>query len=163
MAIIPITQGVDNPILRTKSEKVKKFDAKLQKLLHDMLDTVKDENGLGIAAPQVGVNSQIFWVRFNHDTPQEIYIPMINAEVFDISKEMENGEEGCLSVPGVFGIVPRHNSLTVRYTDPKKKQHTLHLHGLSARIIQHEFDHLNGILCVDKMIKKTEDGAKNKK
>ena len=156
MALIPLIQGVDNPILRKKSAPVKSFDKKLQKFMKDALETLKEQNGLGIAAPQVGKNIRAFWVRLNHETPQEIYIPMINAEILEKSKDMENSEEGCLSVPKVFGIVPRFNSLTVRYTDLQKKTHILHLTGLNARVIQHETDHLNGVLCVDKMTEKTE-------
>ena len=156
MAILKLVQGVDNPILRKRSVPIKKIHKKLLKFFKDALDTLKKENGLGIAAPQLGENVRFFWARLNHESPQEMYVPMINPELSGVSSDMENAEEGCLSVPGVFGIVPRHNSLTVTYYDLKMKKNVLHLTGLNARIMQHEMDHLNGILCVDKMTRKTK-------
>lgn len=159
MAMLPIVTGVENKILRAKSAPVKKIDRKLKKLIADMAETMQAVDGLGIAAPQVGVNLRIYIARLNFNTPNEMIVPMLNAEFLEKSDGMENNEEGCLSIPGRFGIVRRHKAVTIRYMDEKEKWHVLKLDGLNARIMQHETDHLNGILIADKW----EGELKNKK
>lgn len=151
MALLEITKGVDNKILRASSAPVKKIDRKIKKLIADMTDTMLAVDGLGIAAPQVGVNLRIYIARLNFNTPNEIIAPMINVEFLSLSDEKENNEEGCLSIPGKFGLVRRSKSVTIRYMDEKGKSHTLKLSGLNARIMQHETDHLEGILIADKI------------
>lgn len=151
MAILPLTIGFDNKILRTKSEPVKKIDRKIKELVKNMVDTMMDCDGLGIAAPQVGVNLRIYIARLNFNTPHEMNVPMLNAEFLDISEETDGHEEGCLSLPKQFGIVRRAKEVTIKYMDIKGKTQTLHLTGLNARIMQHETDHLNGTLIADKM------------
>lgn len=151
MAVLPLTQGADNQVLRAKSSEVKKIDRKIKKLVSDMTDTMNAADGLGIAAPQVGVNLRIFIARLNFNTPQEVIVPMVNPEIVHRSKEIEKGEEGCLSLPKRFGIVPRAHELTVNFTDQKGQSHTLQLSGLNAKIIQHETDHIDGKLFVDSM------------
>lgn len=151
MAILEITKGVDNIILRTISAPVKKIDRKIKKLIADMTETMQHAEGLGIAAPQVGMNLRIFIARLNFNTPNEMIVPMINAEFLSVLEEKEGGEEGCLSIPGKFGLVRRSKAVAIRYMDEKGKTHTLKLSGLNARIMQHETDHLNGILIADKM------------
>lgn len=150
-----ITKGVDNKILRAVSAPVKKIDRKIKKLIADMTDTMRAVDGLGIAAPQVGVNLRIYIARLNFNTPNEMITPMFNAELLHLSDEKETNEEGCLSIPGKFGLVRRSKSVTIRYMDEKGKTHTLKLSGLNARIMQHEIDHLEGILIADKI----EQGA----
>lgn len=152
MSVLPITTGVTNPILRTVSQPVKKIDKKIKKLIVDMIDTMEDANGLGIAAPQVGINLQIYIARLNFDTPHEMIVPMINAQFLKISDEQDEHEEGCLSIPKKFGIVRRAVRVTIRYMNPKGSWVTLHLDGLNARIMQHEMDHLAATLIADKMI-----------
>ena len=117
MAVLEITQGVENKILRAKSVSVKKIDRAVKKLVADMIDTMVDANGLGIAAPQVGVNARIYIARLNFNTPSEMVVPMLNAEFLEESSEMESREEGCLSIPGKFGAVRRHSKVTIRYMD----------------------------------------------
>lgn len=151
MAVLPITKGIDNPILRTKSAPVKKIDRAVKKLIADMIETMQAAEGLGIAAPQVGVNLRIYIARLNFNTPHEVIVPMMNAEFLAKSAETEAEEEGCLSIPGKFGAVRRSVSVTVKYLDERGKPHTLALSGLNAKVMQHETDHLNGILIADKM------------
>ncbi|MBI2639078.1 peptide deformylase, partial [Candidatus Peregrinibacteria bacterium] len=100
MAMLPIVTGVENKILRAKSAPVKKIDRKLKKLIADMAETMQAVDGLGIAAPQVGVNLRIYIARLNFNTPNEMIVPMLNAEFLEKSDGMENNEEGCLSIPG---------------------------------------------------------------
>lgn len=162
MAILKIVTGADNPILRTKSAPIKKIDRAVKKLVADMIKTMQSVDGLGIAAPQIGGNLRVFIARLNFDTANEIIVPMINSEFLKMSEEIEEGEEGCLSVPGKFGVVRRAKFATISYTDLRGQKQTLNLSDLNARIVQHETDHINGILFVDKMVRETgERDAKN--
>ena len=117
-----------------------------------MIETMLNCDGLGIAAPQVGINVRIYIARLNFGTAQEMNVPMINAEFLSMSEEKEKHEEGCLSIPGKFGIVERSSAVTIRYMDQRGALQTLNLSGLNARIMQHETDHLNGTLIADKML-----------
>ncbi|MBI4994507.1 peptide deformylase [Candidatus Peregrinibacteria bacterium] len=161
MAVLKIITGVDNKILRTKSAPVKKIDRLAKKLVADMIEIIQSVDGLGIAAPQVGVNLRIFIARLNFNTANEIIVAMINPEFLKMSEETEEGEEGCLSVPGKFGIVRRAKSVTIKYLDLRGQLQILNLSDLNARIVQHETDHINGILFVDKMVR--EIGSKDVK
>ena len=156
MAILPITTGIDHTILRTVSRPVKTIDRKIKKLVEDMIDTMADADGLGIAAPQVGVNLRIYIARLNYNSKNEMIVPMINAELLELSHETDDEEEGCLSIPKKFGVVNRSTSVTVRYRDLKNREVTLKLDGLNARIMQHEMDHLNATLIADKMKRGSE-------
>lgn len=160
MAVLPLTQGVENPILRTVSKPVKNIDKKIKKLVDDMIDTMEDADGLGIAAPQVGVNLRIYIARLNYNTNNEMIVPMINAELVELSRETDDEEEGCLSIPKKFGVVNRSKTVTVRYRDIKNREVTLHLDGLNARIMQHEMDHLNATLIADRWIAPRASGDK---
>lgn len=159
MAILEITKGIDNKILRAKSAAVKKIDRKIKKLIADMTDTMVAVDGLGIAAPQVGVNLRIYIARLNFNTPHEMNVAMINAEFLEKSAETERHEEGCLSIPGKFGVLTRSTAVTIRYMNEKGIWNTLKLDGLNARIMQHEMDHLEGTLIADKW----EGEAKNER
>lgn len=158
---LPIVKGVDDKILRTVSKAVKKIDKDLVKLLPKMVDTMHEANGVGLAAPQIGLNIRVFVMKifgpsrgkkidYDNYSVQE----MINPEIIEMDKRMINEEEGCLSVPGVFGEVDRHARLKVRFQNKKGMTLLFEFEGLNARIVQHETDHLNGILCVDKMKRK---------
>lgn len=147
----PVTQGKDNQILRAKSKETKRIDRSLKVFLRDLRDTLFQQNGLGIAAPQIGKNIRVFLALLNYGTNHETVVTVINPKILSKSQEEEKGEEGCLSVPGVFGIVPRLKELTVQFTNEKGVSQTLKLQDLNARIFQHEIDHLDGILCIDKM------------
>lgn len=163
MAKLPVTKGADNSVLRTVSAPVKKIDKKLKKLVQDMVDTMMDLNGVGIAAPQVGVNLQLAVARLNVDTKQEALLVIINPEITDFEEFTLDMEEGCLSLPGKWGSVPRYSSLTVTFQTLKGDQQTLHLEAFNARVIQHEVDHLNGKLFIDhcKKVKEESRGARH--
>lgn len=152
MALIPIEKGSDNLILRKVSEPVKKIDKKrFAKFFDDMRETMHDANGIGLAAPQVGVNDRVVVCYFNHGTDHELIVDMMNPEILEHSDKMITEEEGCLSLPGKFDSVARYDALTVKYLDRKGKEHILKLTGLNARIVQHEVDHLDGKLYIDRV------------
>jgi peptide deformylase len=149
MSKLALITGKDNEILRAKSALVQKIDKKTKKFTDNMIETLNKENGLGLAAPQVGKNIRIIVARLNYDTSEEMIIPMINPEIIYRSKETVTGEEGCLSLPGLYDKVERHKQIRVKFTDIKDNAQILELDDLIARIIQHETDHLNGVLFID--------------
>ena len=120
-------------------------------LLADMRDTMRDQNGAGLAAPQIGVGLRvvIFGVERNPRYPDVEPVPyteLINPVLTDLSTDMEEGWEGCLSVPGLRGVVPRHARLRYRGFDPEGNVIDREAEGFHARVVQHECDHLDGIL-----------------
>lgn len=144
-----------NEILRTVSEPIKKSELKdYKKLGAEMLKYIKNpENwGVGLAAPQVGYNKRLVVVSLLRDREDEDFktVIMINPEILDHSEEKDLDIEGCLSVPGEQGKVARWHMIKLQYLDEKGKEKKLILEGLSARIVQHEIDHLDGILFTDK-------------
>lgn len=148
----------ENPILRRKSRRVKAFDGALQRLVEDMIETMRAAHGLGLAAPQVGVLQRVIVVEMPEDEedPQsgKRYV-LVNPEVVRSEGE-EVAEEGCLSIPGYVGLVRRASKVTVRAQTPKGKRIRLEGEGLLARALQHEIDHLDGILYIDR-VEKPED------
>lgn len=155
MAKLTIITGEDNPILRAESVKVPKFDSALKKFVKDLKDTMVAAKGLGIAAPQVGRNIRVFITTLDHDLEGENVkgraLTMVNPEILEISEEMVMGEEGCLSLPGQFGKVERHKKIKVEFFSEDGVRQVLSLEGLNARVVQHENDHLDGILFPDRM------------
>ena len=149
MAHLKMERGKGNPILRTRSSEIKKIDKKLLKFIEDMKVTMDHENGIGLAAPQVGVNTRVVVCKFNHGTDHQLIVPMINPEIVSRSEDMDLHEEGCLSLPKQFDSIARHLALTVNFLDTKGKKTTLKLSGLNARIVQHEVDHIDGKLFID--------------
>lgn len=141
-----------DPRLLEPSQPVTAFNtADLDRLVADMTDTMRALNGAGLAAPQIGVNLQvaIFEVQDNPRYPQAEAVPftvLVNPQLTPLSNEMEEGWEGCLSLPGMRGLVPRHVSL--RYQGRNEKGETIDraVSGFHARVVQHEVDHLLGIL-----------------
>ena len=133
----------ENPLLRKKSRPVTNFDERLHILLDDMCDTLIDSNGVGLAAPQVGILRRIFLV----DTGDEI-IECINPEIIALDGE-QTGVEGCLSIPGKYGVVTRAYSATVRAQDRFGEWFEAEGEELIGRCFQHEYDHLEGILYKD--------------
>lgn len=150
MSIQKIQTGLDNPILRTKSKKVEKMTAEVKKLIKNMQDTLHLD-GIGLAAPQIGVNLRVVLVTLNPGKANENTIVMINPEILMFSKNMEVMEEGCLSIPKYFANVRRPKSITVKYQDQNMKERMLNLEALNARIVQHEVDHIDAILFVDRL------------
>ena len=138
MGLLNIVRGRDNKILRTVSK--------------DMKVTMDHEKGVGLAAPQVGENIRVVICKFNHDTPHELIIPMINPVITKKSEEMVLGEEGCLSLPGLYDAIARHESLTVKYLDTKGRENVLKLSEYNARVVQHEVDHIDAHLYIDHLM-----------
>lgn len=130
--------------LRKQCEEVKKFDSELWTLLDDMKETVKKENGAGLAAPQIGINKRVVVIDL-----EEGYFEMINPRILAVKGE-QTGTEGCLSVKGKYGVVTRPEKVKAEYRDRKGKKHTVTGVDLFARCMCHEFDHLDGILYVDR-------------
>lgn len=134
-------------VLYTPTEKVKKFDSALKMLIDAMFDTMDEADGVGLAGPQVGVSQKLFVV----DDRKGNRIAFINPEIIETSVEVGPYEEGCLSVPGVYHDVIRPLGVTVQAQDVNGKAFTVKATGLLARIIQHENDHLNSKLFIDRL------------
>ena len=133
------------PSLHKVCRPVEKFDWRLHKLLDDMVDTMLDANGVGLAAPQVGILRRVVVIDIG-----EGLVELINPEIIAMEGE-QVGQEGCLSVPGRRGVVIRPNKVTVRAQDRNGKHFELTGEGFMARAICHELDHLDGVIYVDKM------------
>jgi peptide deformylase len=136
--------------LRRKSEQVAEFDAEIRAFLDRMNETMIWEKGVGLAANQVGVARRIAVINPDPDNNKTL-LRMINPRITAVSDELLTVEEGCLSVPGVRGDVPRHAWVEVLYQDETGKEHRLKAEGLLARIVQHELDHLDGVLFIDRL------------
>lgn len=135
-----------DPILRKKSKKIEVFDDGLKMIADEMLQTMYANDGVGLAAPQVGFSINLFVMDVG-DGPRIV----INPEILEMSDEKLEGEEGCLSIPDVFEYVERSKSIKVRYFDIHGNMHEETLEGYSARVFQHEYDHLEGILFIDRL------------
>lgn len=146
--ILPITTH-PNPILRKISEDVNRSHIntdEMRKLMEDMALTMKEKDGIGLAAPQVGKNIRMIVIN-SEGNP----VCMINPEITKRSWRMEPGEEGCLSVPDQFGKVSRHKKIKYKYINDKGMETQGTANDMDARVIQHEIDHLDGILFIDKV------------
>lgn len=135
-----------DPILRKKSRKIDSINERMTELLDDMVDTMKEANGVGLAAPQIGVLRRAVVIDVGEGP-----IKMINPEIVNESGS-EVDQEGCLSVPGYVGTVERPTEITLKYTDENGEEQTIEATDLFARAICHEVDHLDGILYKDKVI-----------
>ena len=142
-----------DPVLREKARPAGAPDAELRKLARDLLDTLDSADGVGLAAPQIGVSRRVIAV---HPPPDEdgvreeprIYV---DPEVVECSGGEEGAEEGCLSIPGVYEVVKRPRQVLVRATDLNGEPFETRAAGIVARILQHEIDHLDGVLFVDRV------------
>jgi len=134
-----------DPILEKECKEIKNVTERTRELIRDMLDTMYEANGVGLAAPQVGVLRRVFVI----DIGDEKRYVCINPEVSVLGEELQTGPEGCLSVPQVYGDVERAERVTVEYTDRRSRRRSLTADGLLARCIQHECDHLDGRLFID--------------
>ena len=145
---------MEHPALRQKAKKVRTFGPALQRLVEDMLETMRDEPGIGLAANQVGVLQRVIVVELpeNEEDPQsgKTYA-VINPKIVKASREQVEAEEGCLSVPGLVGDVWRATQVTVRGQDVRGKPIRIKARDLLARVLQHEIDHLNGTLFIDRV------------
>jgi peptide deformylase len=148
MAILPIVMHPD-PILEKECEQVTAFDKKLKKLLNNMYDTMIEADGVGLAAPQVGVGLQVAIVDIGDETGT---IELINPEIIE-KDGTQTDLEGCLSFPGLYGEVTRPSTIKVRTYNRKGKIIEFQAKDFLARAIQHEIDHLHGILFTSKIEK----------
>jgi peptide deformylase len=148
-----------NEVLRKKTRPVTKFDDDLQTLIDNMIETMRHAHGVGLAAPQVGIPLRLAVVETLPDTDEEgndiegtrdLYV-IVNPEIVWTSREMVSGIEGCLSIPGYLGEVYRYTEIRVRAQDRHGKKIRLRLKDWDARIFQHEIDHLDGVLYIDKL------------
>ena len=137
-----------DPVLRTQADPVA-FNAEIRQLIIDLLDTMYAEDGVGLAAPQIGVTARVLVA----DSHEEGSVPwaLVNPVIVEHSEETERGEEGCLSIPGVNDIVERSARIVVEALDREGAPCRIEADGLLARILQHEVDHLDGVLFFDRL------------
>jgi peptide deformylase len=154
MALLEMRYDPD-PVLREKGRRIKTFDAGLRKLAADMFETMHANIGVGLAAPQIGQSIRLLVAELEAD-PKEgergFKVALCNPEIVKASEEMEDGLEGCLSIPGWVGEVPRHVSITVKAQTPEGKEVRIKAEHYYARVLQHEIDHLNGVLFTDRVV-----------
>ena len=142
--------------LRTPANRIVKVDDSIRKLAKDMLITMYSAKGIGLAAPQVGVQKRILVIDLNFEDPDAPPNVFINPEIISSSASLDTYEEGCLSIPGVYLNVLRPSSIKLSYRDEMGRPKKMNAEGLMARCIQHEIDHLNGVLFVDKVTDQDE-------
>ena len=160
MAILKIAK-LGHPVLLKKTNEISNLnDIDLKKIIYDMSETMIDANGIGLAAPQVHLSHRLFIYR-NPDIEEEEKIKvsvLINPLIENISNETEDDWEGCLSIPGMSGLVRRSKKIKYSAIDLKGEKVSGEVEGLHARVIQHEFDHLNGILYTSRLADKRAFG-----
>jgi peptide deformylase len=147
-------------VLRRKAHAVTTFDKNLHTLIDDMVETMREAPGVGLAAPQIGLSERIIVIEYyeraedeeKEDAPKKVWA-VLNPEIIKSSEEMLLGVEGCLSIPGLVGEVERHASIQVKGLNRHGKPMKIKAEGWLARIFQHEIDHLNGILFPDRAIR----------
>jgi len=144
MAIRALCHLLDDPVLRQKARKVPRIDSSIQQLIDDMVETMQQTHGVGLAAPQVGVSLRVVVLQMPGEEPMAI----INPEIVKRAGEREV-MEGCLSIPGYAGDIKRSVSVTVKGWDRRGKTIRIKATGLKAQALEHELDHLNGVLYID--------------
>ena len=152
MAIRKVLKDSD-PLLRKRSKEVREIDEEIITLLDDMGETMEDYNGIGLAAPQVGILKRVIIVKIAEEAE---LIELINPKIVK-EKGQERDVEGCLSIPGIYGEVTRSKDVLVEGVDRTGKKRRIRGSGLLARVLQHEIDHLNGVLFTDKVEKYLEN------
>ena len=146
-----------DPVLRRKAHPVETFDKNLKTLIDDMVETMREAPGVGLAAPQIGLSDRLIVVEYyehdedeeNEDAPKKVWA-VLNPEIIKASEEKTMGVEGCLSIPGLLGEVERHAAIQVKGLNKHGKPIKITAEGWLARIFQHEIDHLNGVLFPDR-------------
>jgi peptide deformylase len=154
MSILKVAR-MGHPVLRRRARALDASDLKnpgLQKFFDDMIETMYEYNGVGLAAPQVHESLRVFVAMLDEEPGEESQaVVVINPDIIANADAKEEGWEGCLSIPDIRGMVPRHKDITVKALDRKGKSVELRLKGFPARVAQHETDHLDGILFFDRM------------
>jgi peptide deformylase len=151
-----LTIDQHDKFLRTPSQPVKKINREIKQLIEDIRDTIDANPAVGLAAPQIGVHKRVFGARMSYreDQPDEEMQPpiiFINPEILERSEETERGYDACLSIPGMMAYTTRNLKIKVRYQNEKGKRIEQEFEGWDARVIQHEIDHLDGILFLDRL------------
>ena len=146
-----------DPILRKKCEPLEKVDADIKKLMQDMLETMYDAPGIGLAAVQIGILKRLIVIDISKDEKKRDPLFLINPVILNRSKKTSTYEEGCLSLPGQFAEIERPAECLLKYIDLTGKEKELKAEGLLSTCIQHEVDHLNGILFIDYLSKLKKD------
>ncbi len=163
---------VPNPFLKVTAKPVKVIDENILTILDDMMETMYHANGIGLAATQIAIDKRLIVMdcgkkkfetqdksekeyngKIDNEQIESFPIKMINPEIISLGENIEEMEEGCLSIPGYNAKIKRPSSLKVKYIDENKKSKTINADGLLATCIQHEIDHLNGILFIDHLSK----------
>jgi peptide deformylase len=139
-----------DPVLRKRAEPVASVGPEVQDLISDLFDTMYRERGIGLAAPQVGVSLRLFVVDVEGDEGERVKLALVNPRLARSSGSVV-GEEGCLSIPGIHADVRRHAEVTFEAQDETGAPITVHAGGLLARALQHELDHLDGVLFIDRV------------
>jgi peptide deformylase len=152
MAVVPIRLHPD-PVLRERASEVGDVDAAIRKLVRDMEDTMRDAPGVGLAAPQVGVQRRVIVYDYGDG-----FNAVVNPEIVDRAGEIVD-EEGCLSLPGLAFPVPRAQRIVVRGLDAEGRPVRYEAEDLHARVVQHEVDHLDGVLFIDRLDRETRKEA----
>jgi peptide deformylase len=144
---------IPDPVLSRKAHKISEIDSSTQVLIDDMIETMRVAPGVGLAAPQVGISQRLIVVEYgddeNEDAPLKLYV-VINPEIIKASTEMEDGIEACLSVPGLAGLVERHQAIVVKGLNRHGQPIRIKADDWLARIFQHEIDHLDGIVFTER-------------
>ncbi|HYY55060.1 MAG TPA: peptide deformylase [Candidatus Dormibacteraeota bacterium] len=144
--VVHMIKGLDDPIVRQKAKKVGKVDAQIRSLIADLIDSMRAAPGVGLAAPQVGIPLRVAVV----EVDKKLFT-LVNPEIVERSKETQSGPEGCLSIPGYWADVERAMKVRVRALDKNGKRFTTTAEGFLARAFQHEIDHLDGVLYIDRL------------
>ena len=152
MAILPLVKAPDSR-LKLTSEPVAEVDKNLRRFMDDMLETMYDANGIGLAAIQVGVPKRVAVIDLDPGGPKSKPLYLVNPRIVEASGELSTTNEGCLSVPEVWDDVKRPARLTVEYTDEHAIRRTVTAEGLFATCLQHEIDHIDGLLFIDHLSK----------
>ncbi|MGF1591442.1 MAG: peptide deformylase [Pleurocapsa sp.] len=138
-------------VLRQPAKRIAKVDDQLRSTIVEMLQTMYSADGIGLAAPQVGIHKQLIVIDIALDQPDKPPLVLINPKIVKSSNDLCNSEEGCLSIPGVYLEVTRPETIEVSYKNESGKPCKLKASGLLSRAIQHEMDHLNGVMFVDRV------------
>ncbi|MDZ7957274.1 MAG: peptide deformylase [Aulosira sp. DedQUE10] len=138
-------------VLRQPAKRIAKVDDELRQLIREMLQTMYSKDGIGLAAPQVGVHKQLIVIDLEPDNPANPPLVLINPTIKQVSKEICVAQEGCLSIPNVYMDVKRPEVVEIAYKDENGRPQTLKANDLLGRCIQHEMDHLNGVVFVDRV------------
>ena len=144
-----------DPALRQKARLVESFDPPLAQLVGDMFETMRASKGVGLAAPQIGQSIRVLVAELEpnkQEGEKGFKVALCNPEIVKASTEMDPEYEGCLSIPGWIGEVPRHVAVTVKGQSPEGKEVRIRAEGYYARVLQHELDHLNGVLFTDRIV-----------